>query len=94
MKTARADMTRKETSIGNIRFQLTYFKYFSITTVDDVSESIPESVTASAYEGIRKGSTVMMNIPKPKPVVLWTKLAPAARSMIYRIFSGIYELKE
>jgi hypothetical protein len=35
----------------------------------------------------------MMNIPKPKPVVLWTKLAPAARSMIYRIFSGIYELK-
>jgi hypothetical protein len=63
--------------------------YLIITTVADVSESIPERVTASPYDGIRKGSAVIMNMPKPKPTVLWTKLAPAERSIMYSKFSVI-----
>lgn len=35
----------------------------------------PVSVVASAYDGMRNGSIVMMKIPKPKPVVRWMKLA-------------------
>jgi hypothetical protein len=66
-----------------MRFHVTYFKYLTITTVAEVNESRPESVTASPYEGIRKGRTVMMNIPNPNPMVRWTKLAPAARRMRY-----------
>jgi hypothetical protein len=69
-------------TIGKSLFQLTYFIYFTITTVAEVSESRPESVTASPYEGIRKGSAVIMNMPNPNPIVLCTKLAPAARRII------------
>jgi hypothetical protein len=54
---------------GKSLFQVTYFRYFIITTVADVSESSPESVTASPYDGIRKGRAVMMNMPNPKPIV-------------------------
>ena len=46
--------------------------------------SRPDRVVASPYDGIRKGSTVMMKIPKPKPVVLSTKLAPTANNAISR----------
>jgi hypothetical protein len=42
----------------------------------------PERVVASPYDGIRKGRTVMMKIPNPKPVVLSTKLAPTASNSI------------
>ena len=82
MKIAMEENRKNAANIGNIRFQDTYFIYLNITTIDDVNESIPESVTDSAYEGIRKGSTVIMNMPKPKPVVRWTKLAPVAKRMI------------
>jgi hypothetical protein len=82
MQIAMEENRKNAANIGNMRLQDTYFIYLSITTVDDVNESIPESVTASAYEGIRKGSTVIMNMPKPKPVVRWTKLAPVAKRMI------------
>ena len=56
--------------IGSKRFHVTYFKYLTITTVAEVKESRPESVTASPYEGIRKGRAVIMNMPNPKPMVL------------------------
>ena len=36
----------------------------------------PESVVASPYVGRKNGSIVMMKMPKPKPVVRCTKLAP------------------
>jgi hypothetical protein len=74
-------------TMGRRRFHVTYFRYWIITTVAEVRDNRPERVTASAYDGIRKGSAVMMNIPKPNPIVLWMKLAPAARSMIYMRFS-------
>ena len=76
-------------TIGSSLFHVTNFMYFSITTVAEVSERRPERVTASPYEGIRKGSAVIMNMPNPNPMVLWTKLAPAAKSIMYSIFSGI-----
>jgi len=36
----------------------------------------PESVVDSPYVGIKNGSIVIMKMPKPKPVVRCTKLAP------------------
>jgi hypothetical protein len=69
-------------TIGRRRFQFTYLIYWNITTVAEVSESRPESVTASAYDGIRKGRAVIMNMPNPNPMVRCTKLAPAARRNI------------
>ena len=74
---------RKNAAVtGRSRLQFTYFKYLIITTVAEVSESNPESVTASAYDGIRNGRAVIMNMPKPKPTVRCTKLAPmASRNM-------------
>ena len=36
----------------------------------------PDSVVASPYVGRKKGSIVIMKMPKPKPVVRCTKLAP------------------
>lgn len=44
----------------------------------------PVSVVASAYEGMRKGSMVMMKMPKPKPVVRWMKLATMLRRKMER----------
>ena len=73
---------------GRIRFQVTYFRYLNITAAADVRDNSPDRVTASAYEGIRKGSAVIMNIPNPKPIVLCTKLAPAARRIMYMMFSN------
>ena len=64
--------------IGRKRFQFTYLIYCSITTVADVNDNSPERVTASAYEGIRKGRAVMMKMPNPNPIVRCIKLAPAA----------------
>ena len=36
----------------------------------------PERVVASPYVGRKNGSIVIMKMPKPKPVVRCTKLAP------------------
>ena len=80
------NMTKAPT-IGSRRFHVTNFTYCIITIVADVSDNIPESVTASAYDGMRKGSAVMMNIPNPKPIVLCMKLAPAASKNIGMINS-------
>ena len=84
---AMVEKTMNAAIIGRIRFHVTYFIYLTITAAADVRDNRPDSVTASAYEGIRKGSAVMMNMPKPKPIVLCTKLAPAARRIMYMMFS-------
>ena len=76
------EKTANEATKGKKRFQVTNLMYLIITTVADVKDSIPDNVTASAYEGIKKGSAVMMNIPNPNPIVRWTKLAPVARRNI------------
>lgn len=46
-----------------------------LTIRDVVIASSPDNVVASPYEGKRYGSIVIINIPKPKPVVRWMKLA-------------------
>ena len=89
---AAVENMMKAPSIGRNRFQVTYFIYWSITIVAEVSDRSPERVTASAYDGIRKGRAVMMNMPNPKPIVRCMKLAPAAKSMIYKMFSIHYFL--
>ena len=45
-------------------------------TAEVVIARSPESVVASPYVGRKNGSIVMMKMPKPKPVVRCTKLAP------------------
>ena len=75
--------------MGRSLFHDIYFHILATITDEVVRASSPDRAVASPYEGIRKGSRVMMNIPKPKPVVRCTKLAPVARSIIYGIFSNI-----
>lgn len=75
--------------MGSSRFQVTNFRYLTITTAAEVSDNNPDSVTASPYDGIRKGRAVIMNMPNPKPTVLCTKLAPIASRNMYMMFSGI-----
>ncbi len=45
-------------------------------TAEVVIAKSPESVVASPYVGRKNGSIVIMKMPKPKPVVRCTKLAP------------------
>ena len=84
MKIAAVDMIRNVARIGIRRFQVTYFLYLYIATEEDVSARSPDKVTASPYDGMRKGRAVIMKIPKPKPMVLCMKLAPIASRNIYR----------
>ena len=93
MQIAMVENITNANVIGKKRFHVTYFTYFTITTAADVSDSIPDSVTASAYDGIRKGRAVMMNIPNPNPMVLWMKLAPIARRNIGRLNSTYLRLR-
>ena len=44
---------------------------------------MPERVVASPKEGMIEGSIVMMKMPKPKPVVRCTKLAPMLNRKSY-----------
>ena len=87
---AKVENRKNAAVTGRSRLQLTYFIYLTITTVAEVSESNPERVTASAYDGIRNGSAVIMNMPKPKPIVRCTKLAPIARRNMAMLNSIIY----
>ena len=41
----------------------------------------PDNVVASPYDGIKKGSTVIINIPNPKPVTRCIKEAPLQKSI-------------
>ena len=79
-------------SIGSSLFQVMYALILKVMIADVVSARSPDNVVASAYDGIRKGRRVIMNIPKPKPVVLWTKLAPTARMNISIMFSNLFYL--
>ena len=45
-------------------------------TAEVVMAKSPERVVASPYVGRKNGSIVIMKMPKPKPVVRCTKLAP------------------
>jgi hypothetical protein len=45
-------------------------------TAEVVMARSPERVVASPYVGRKNGSIVIMKMPKPKPVVRCTKLAP------------------
>ena len=51
-------------------------------TAEVVIASSPESVVASPYVSRKKGNIVIMKMPKPKPVVRCTKLAPMLRRNI------------
>jgi len=63
-------------NIGHSRFQVTKLRSFQTMTAEVVMANSPERVVASPYVGRKNGSIVMMKMPKPKPVVRCTKLAP------------------
>ena len=84
---ANVEKITKAQIIGMSRFHVTYLTYCTITAVADVSDNRPDRVTASAYDGIRKGRAVIMNMTNPKPIVRCMKLAPVARSMMRIMFS-------
>ena len=63
-------------SIGHSRFQVMKPRSFHTMTAEVVMANRPERVVASPYDGRRNGSIVMIKMPKPKPVVRCTKLAP------------------
>jgi hypothetical protein len=67
---AIVEKTAKAARIVRSRFQFTNLMYFNIITVAEVSDKRPDRVTASPYEGIRKGRAVIMKMPNPKPIVL------------------------
>ena len=75
-KIAIVETTMKVSSIGHIRCQVTYLLSRQTMTAEVVIARMPDRVVASPYVGMKYGSIVMMKIPKPKPVVRCTKLAP------------------
>ena len=81
-QTAPAEITMKVIRIGQRCFQVIYLRILIQMIKVVASAKRPERVVASPYDGIRKGRTVMMKIPNPKPVVLSTKLAPTASNSI------------
>jgi hypothetical protein len=87
MHIAPAETMMKVVSIGIILLHEMYSLIFQTIIADVLSASSPERVVASPYEGIRKGSMVIMNMPNPNPVVLCTKLAPMVRRNISRRLS-------
>ena len=89
MHIAVADTIMKVVSIGIILFHEMYLLNFHAIITDVVRANSPDRVVASPYDGIRKGSIVMMNMPNPNPVVRCTKLAPTVSRNISRIFSII-----
>ena len=77
--TAMADTAMNVRRIGRRRFQDTDFRSLKEIAADVVRARRPDRVVASPYDGRRKGSIVIMKMPKPKPVVRWIKLAPIQR---------------
>ena len=75
-KMAIVDTTMNVNSIGHSRFQVTLLFNFHTMTAEVVIARSPDSVVASPYVGMKNGSIVIMKMPKPKPVVRCTKLAP------------------
>ena len=70
------DMMMNVSSIGHNRFQVMKPRSFQTMTAEVVMANRPESVVASPYVGRKNGSIVIIKMPKPKPVVRCTKLAP------------------
>ena len=87
MQIAAAEMMMNVMRMGNRRFHVIYFLILMLIMADVVRARRPERVVASPYEGIKKGSKVIMKMPKPNPVVLCTKLAPTASRNISKMFS-------
>ena len=79
---ATVDITINVSSIGQSRFQLTYSHSRRTMTAEVVMAKSPDSVVASPYVGRKNGSIVMIKMPKPKPVVRCTKLAPMLKRNI------------
>ena len=90
MQIATADTAMKVSRMGISLFHVMNFRMRKVMMAEVVSARSPDKVVASAYDGIRKGRRVIMNIPKPKPVVLWTKLAPTAKRNISIMFSNLF----
>ena len=76
--------------IGSSLLHVIYDLMRNVIMAEVVSARSPDKVVASAYDGIRKGRSVIMKIPKPKPVVLWTKLAPTESRNISIMFSKLF----
>jgi hypothetical protein len=79
------DMMMNVSRIGMSLLHVMNFLILTHMSVEVVMARSPESVVASPYDGIRNGSMVIMKIPKPKPVVRCTKLAPIVRRNISMI---------
>ena len=79
------DMATNVSRIGMSLLHVMNFLILMHMSVEVVIARSPESVVASPYDGIRNGSMVIMKIPKPKPVVRCTKLAPIVRRNISMI---------
>ena len=73
---AIVETTTNVSSIGHNRFQVMKLRSFQTMTAEVVMANRPESVVASPYVGRKNGSIVIIKMPKPKPVVRCTKLAP------------------
>ena len=82
MNMVGVEMTMKVSRIGTSLFHVMNFLILMHMSMEVVMARSPERVVASPYDGIRKGSIVIMKIPKPKPVVRCTKLAPIVRRNI------------
>ena len=87
-KIAIVETIMNVSSIGHSRFQVMNLRSFQTMTAEVVIANRPESVVASPYVGRKNGSIVIMKMPKPKPVVRCTKLAPMLsknmkRTMLY-----------
>ena len=97
-KMAIVETTINVISIGQSRFQVIKLRSFQTMTAEVVMANSPDSVVASPYVGRKNGSIVIMKMPKPKPVVRCTKLAPIlSRNMkrtILLIFVNILACKD
>lgn len=69
-------------NIGKSLFHVRYRLILTAVIKDVVRAKSPDKAVDSPYEGIRKGSIVIMKIPNPKPIVLWIKLAQMLRTNI------------
>ena len=81
ISTAQKLVTRNVARIGSSWRQAISRRYFTVRMSDVTEASSPDSVVASPYDGIIHGSTVMMNIPNPNPVVRCTNAAPMVNNM-------------
>ena len=75
--TAKNETTINVTRMGISLRQGTILRRFRAGMRAVNTASRPESAVASPMEGIMKGSTIIMNMPNPKPQTLWVRLAPS-----------------